>query len=180
MNNIGSIEIICGPMFAGKTEELIRLATRLDYAKKNYFVFKPSLDDRYSDSEIVSHSNYKKNSINITKSTEIYNHVNENTNVIIADEVQFFDKDIINVCETLADKGIRVIVGGLDCDFLGNPFEITAQLLARAEKVTKLTSICSICGESATKSKRLSSDDELIVLGASSLYEPRCRKCHSL
>ncbi len=180
MKNLGIIEIICGPMFAGKTEELIRLATRLDYAKKKYFVFKPTLDDRYSNSEIVSHSNYKKNSINITKSKEIYNYIKEDTDVIIIDEVQFFDEDIISISEDLANKGIRVIVGGLDCDYLGNPFNITAQLLARAEKVTKLTSICSVCGESATKSKRLIINDELIVLGASSEYEPRCRKCHDL
>ncbi len=176
---MGSIEIICGPMFAGKTEELIRLATRLDYAKKNYLVFKPSLDDRYSNDQIVSHSNYKKNSINITKSNEIYNYVTSSTDVIIIDEVQFFDEDVINVCEELANKGIRVIAGGLDCDYKGNPFNITAMLLAKAEKVLKLTSICSVCGNDATKSKRLSSSDKLIELGASNEYEPRCRGCHN-
>ncbi len=179
MKNVGIIEMICGPMFAGKTEELIRLATRLDYAKKSYFVFKPSLDNRYSESEIVSHSNYKKNSINITNSVEIYDYIKDDTHAIIVDEVQFFDKDIIAVCEKLADKGIRVIVGGLDCDYKGNPFEISSSLLARAEKVTKLTSICSVCGADATKSKRLSLSDDLIVLGAGKEYEPRCRRCHN-
>lgn len=180
MNNTGIIEIICGPMFAGKTEELIRLATRLDYAKKKYLVFKPSMDTRYSESEIVSHSNYKKNSISITNSLDIHNHITTDTDVIIVDEVQFFDKDIIQVCEDLANKGIRVIVGGLDCDYKGNPFEISSELLARAEKVTKLTSICSMCGEPATKSKRLSENNDLIVLGSGKEYEPRCRKCHNL
>lgn len=180
MKNVGAIEIICGPMFAGKTEELIRLATRLDYAKKSYLVFKPSMDTRYSESEIVSHSNYKKNSINIAKSKEIYNFVNENTDVIIVDEVQFFDEDIVDICEDLANKGVRVIVGGLDCDYKGNPFTICSSILARAEKVTKLTSICSVCGEPATKSKRLISNNDIIVLGSGKEYEPRCRKCHMM
>ncbi len=177
--NQGRIEMICGPMFAGKTEELIRLATRLDYAKKSYIVFKPSIDNRYADDEIVSHSNYRKNSINISKSNEIYNHIDDNTHTIILDEVQFFDEGIINICEDLANKGVVVIAGGLDCDYLGNPFSISATLLAKAEKVTKLTSICSKCGEPATKSKRLNKSNDLIVLGSGDDYEPRCRKCHN-
>ncbi len=180
MNNVGILEVICGPMFAGKTEELIRLATRLDYAKKKYLVFKPSIDTRYAESEIVSHSNYRKNSINVEKSSIIINCLNKDTEVVIIDEVQFFDIGIIEVCEELANKGIRVIVGGLDCDYLGNPFEITSKLLARAEKVTKLTSICSVCGCEATKSKRLTENNDLIVLGSAKEYEPRCRKCHQL
>lgn len=177
--NTGRIEVICGPMFAGKTEELIRLATRLDYGKKNYIVFKPSLDTRYAENQIVSHSNYKKNSINITNSKEIYNYIKDNTYCIFVDEVQFFDEDIIEVCENLANKGIIVVAGGLDCDYKGNPFKLTSDLLARAEKVTKLTSICTKCGEAATKSKRITNSNELIVLGASDSYEPRCRKCHA-
>ncbi|MFI3251747.1 MAG: thymidine kinase [bacterium] len=180
MKSVGIIEVICGPMFAGKTEELIRLATRLDYAKKQYLVLKPSLDTRYADTEIVSHSNYRKNSISITNSKEIYDHVTDSIDVVIVDEVQFFDNNIIDICEDLANKGIRVIVGGLDCDYKGNPFQITSELLARAEKVTKLTSICSVCGDPATKSKRLSENDQLIVLGSGKEYEPRCRKCHTL
>ncbi len=176
--NIGRIEVICGPMFAGKTEELIRLATRLDYAKKNYIVFKPSIDNRFSENQIVSHSNYKKNSINIKESKEIYNYINNETYCIFLDEVQFFTEDIIEISEDLANKGVIVVAGGLDCDFKGNPFHITAQLLARAEKITKLTSICSQCTEPATKTFRKTKSEELIVIGAQSDYEPRCRKCH--
>ncbi len=177
--NIGRIEIICGPMFAGKTEELIRLATRLDFAKKSYIVFKPSIDDRYANDEIVSHSNYRKNSINISKSEEIYNYITSSTHTIFLDEVQFFDENVVKVAEDLADKGIVVVAGGLDSDYRGNPFAISAELLARAEKVTKLTSICSKCGEPATKTFRKSKSEELIVLGAGNDYEPRCRKCHN-
>lgn len=175
----GRIEIICGPMFAGKTEELIRLATRLDYAKKKYIVFKPSIDDRYATDEIVSHSNYRKNSINITKSEEIYKYIQADTHTIFLDEVQFFDEDVIKISEDLANKGIVVVAGGLDNDFKGNPFKISAELLSRAEKVTKLTSICSKCGEPATKTFRKTKSDELIVLGSGNDYEPRCRKCHN-
>lgn len=175
----GRIEIICGPMFAGKTEELIRLATRLDYAKKKYIVFKPSIDDRYATDEIVSHSNYRKNSINITKSEEIYKYIQADTHTIFLDEVQFFDEDVVAVSEQLANKGIVVIAGGLDSDYKGTPFKVTAELLARAEKVTKLTSICTKCGEAATKTFRKTSSKELIVLGSGNDYEPRCRKCHN-
>ena len=126
MDKIGQIEVICGPMFAGKTEELIRRANRLQYAKKKYLVFKPTIDDRYSTTEIVSHSNYRKNSISVKKSDEILNYITDEIHAVIIDEVQFFDENVINVAEWLADKGLRVICGGLDCDFRGNPFNIVA------------------------------------------------------
>ena len=184
MEKMGQIEIICGPMFAGKTEELIRRANRLEYAKKKYLVFKPTIDDRYSTTEIVSHSNYRKNSICVKSSEEIFAHLNDDVKAVIIDEVQFFDDNIINVAEYLADKGLRVICGGLDCDFKGVPFGIVAQLLARAEKVTKLTAICVCCGEDATKTQRIINgmpakyDDPIILVGEKESYESRCRKCH--
>lgn len=184
MEKIGQIEVICGPMFAGKTEELIRRANRLEYAKKKYLVFKPTIDNRYSVNEIVSHSKYRKNSINIKDSNEILGYINDDIQAVIIDEVQFFDENIINVAEWLADKGLRVICGGLDCDFKGNPFNIVANLLARAESVTKLNAICNVCGNPATRTQRIIDgqpafeDDPIILVGATEAYEPRCRKCH--
>ena len=184
MEKIGQIEVICGPMFAGKTEELIRRVNRLEFAKKRYLVFKPVIDDRYSTTEIVSHSNYRKNSICITKPAEILNYYNEEIDAVIVDEVQFFDESVINVCEYLADKGVRVICGGLDCDFKGAPFAVVSNLLARAESVTKLTAICNVCGKNATRTQRIINgqpayeDDPVVLVGAKEAYEPRCRHCH--
>ena len=184
MEKMGQIEVICGPMFAGKTEELIRRANRLEYAKKKYLVFKPTIDDRYSTTEIVSHSNYRKNSICVKNSNEVLNLITDDINAVIIDEVQFFDENIINVAEWLADKGLRVICGGLDCDFKGNPFKIVAELLARAENVTKLNAICNVCGQPATRTQRIIDgqpayeDDPIILVGATEAYEPRCRHCH--
>ena len=184
MDKMGQIEVICGPMFAGKTEELIRRANRLEYAKKKYLVFKPTIDNRYSVNEIVSHSKYRKNSINIKDSNEILGYITDDIQAVIIDEVQFFDDNIINVAEWLADKGLRVICGGLDCDFKGNPFHIVANLLARAENVTKLNAICNVCGNPATRTQRIIDgqpafeDDPIILVGATEAYEPRCRKCH--
>ena len=184
MEKMGQIEVICGPMFAGKTEELIRRANRLEYAKKKYLVFKPTIDNRYSINEIVSHSKYRKNSINIKDSNEILGYITDDVQAVIIDEVQFFDENIINVAEWLADKGLRVICGGLDCDFKGNPFPIIANLLARAENVTKLNAICNVCGQPATRTQRIIDgqpafeDDPIILVGATEAYEPRCRKCH--
>jgi thymidine kinase len=186
MENKGQIEVICGPMFAGKTEELIRRANRLEYAKKNYIVFKPVIDDRYSKDEIVSHSNYRKKSIPIGSSKDVYNYLNDYLDAVIIDEVQFFDEGIIKVATELADKGLRVICGGLDCDFKAEPFPISADLLARAESVTKLTAICNCCGEPATRTQRIIDgheaydDDPIVLVGAKEAYEPRCRKCHKV
>lgn len=184
MEKIGQIEIICGPMFAGKTEELIRRVNRLEYAKKKYMIFKPAIDNRYSQTEIVSHSNYRKNSIAITNAKEILEHVTPDLDAVIIDEVQFFDEDIINICEYLADKGLRVICGGLDADFKGTPFPVVANLLARSESVTKLSAICTVCGRPATRTQRIINgqpaydDDPVLLVGAKEAYEPRCRLCH--
>lgn len=185
-NKNGSIEVICGPMFAGKSEEIIRRVKRIEYAKKKVICFKPKIDDRYSIDEIVSHNQNKKKSYVISSSEEIYSYVNEDTYAVVIDEVQFLDEGIIDVCCSLANQGIRVIVGGLDLDFRGEPFSIMPDLLARAESVTKLTAICVCCGENATRTQRIVNgmpaffDDPIVIVGAKETYEPRCRKCHEV
>jgi thymidine kinase len=182
----GWIEVICGPMFAGKSEELIRRIKRLEYAKKKTLVFKPSIDVRYSSNEVVSHSNLKAKSIAIKESKEILDYVDSTTFAIAVDEVQFLDKDIIYLAQKLALKGIRVILGGLDTDFRGEPFPITASLMTVAEDVLKLTAICVVCGAPATKTQRIINGkpahyaDPIIKVGAAEAYEPRCRHCHQV
>jgi thymidine kinase len=182
----GWIEVICGPMFAGKSEELIRRIKRLEYAKKKTLVFKPSIDTRYSTNEVVSHSNLKTKSIAIKESKEILDYVDSTTFAIAIDEVQFLDKDIIYIAQKLALKGIRVILGGLDTDFRGEPFPITASLMTIAEDVLKLTAICVVCGAPATKTQRIINGkpahyaDPIIKVGAAEAYEPRCRHCHQV
>ena len=182
----GWIEVICGPMFAGKTEELIRRVIRMDYAKKNYVIFKPSIDNRYSESEVVSHNKRKVNAICVASSKEFDKYLTDDVSAVIIDEVQFFDEEVVEKAHELAERGLRVICGGLDCDFRGVPFNIVAQLLARAEKVTKLTAICVCCGEEATKTQRIINgmparfDDPIILVGEKESYESRCRKCHDV
>ena len=182
----GWIEVICGPMFAGKSEELIRRVKRMEYAHQKYICFKPSIDNRYSNDEIVSHSNRKTKSINIQYAKEIYKYLDNTYTAVVVDEIQFLDEDIIELCSDLADKGYRVIVGGLDSDFKGEPFEITAKLMAKAEFVSKLTAICVKCGAPGTRTQRIvngkpaSYYDPIIIVGASQLYEPRCRHCHEV
>ncbi len=182
----GWIEVICGPMFAGKSEELIRRIKRLEYAKKKTLVFKPGMDNRYSADEVVSHSNLKAKSISIKDSKEILDYVDSSTFAIAVDEVQFLDKEIIYIAQRLALKGIRVILGGLDTDFRGEPFPITASLMTIAEDVLKLTAICVVCGAPATKTQRIINgkpahySDPIIKVGAAEAYEPRCRHCHQV
>ncbi len=183
----GFIEVVCGPMFAGKTEELIRRIKRLEYAKQNVLVFKPSIDNRYdAKEEIVSHNLSKKPSIIIDKSSEVLTYIKDDTDAVVIDEVQFFDNDIVEIAEVLADRGIRVIVGGLDRDFRGEPFGPMPQLLARAEFVTKLTAICVKSGEPATRTQRIidgrpaNYSDPTILVGANESYEPRSRHYHEV
>jgi thymidine kinase len=182
----GWIEVICGPMFAGKSEELIRRIKRLEYAKKKILVFKPAIDIRYSSDEVVSHSNLKAKSIAIKESKDILDYLDSSTFAIAVDEVQFLDKGIIDISQKLALKGIRVILGGLDTDFRGEPFPITASLMTIAEDVLKLTAICVVCGAPATKTQRIINgkpahySDPIIKVGASEAYEPRCRHCHQV
>ena len=182
----GWLEVICGCMFAGKTEELIRRINVLSYAKMKIIVFKPRIDDRYSAIEIVSHSGIKVPCLVINKAAEILKEIKADTQVVVIDEVQFFDADIVDICEYLADKGIRVIVAGLDKDFRGEPFGVMPQLLTRAEFVTKLTAVCTKCGAPATRTQRLvngkpaSFNDSIVLVGAVEHYEPRCRHCHEV
>jgi len=182
----GWIEVITGPMFAGKTEELIRRVKRLEYARQNIIVFKPTIDNRYAEGEVVSHNNNRTKSINVSKASDIMKHVEDATEVVAIDEIQFLDEDVVGVCETLADRGIRVIASGLDRDFRGEPFSFMPKLLALAEDVTKLTAICVKCHTPATRTQRIidgkpaSYNDPIILVGASDSYEARCRHCHQV
>lgn len=182
----GRIEVVCGPMFAGKTEEIIRRITRMEYAKKNFIVFKPLIDNRYSNDEVVSHSKYKKKAINIASSRDILKYVTDDIQAVVIDEVQFFDDGVVAVAQQLADEGLRVICAGLDLDFKGKPFGVIPQLLAVAERVTKLTAICVCCGEEATRTQRIINgkeayeDDPVVLVGANESYESRCRSCHKV
>ncbi len=180
----GWIEVICGNMYAGKTEELLRRIRRLEYAKKTVVVFKPKLDNRYSEGEVVSHNNERVRSINISNPKDIMKYVDPLPYAIAIDEVQFLGPEVINICEELAYKGVRVIVAGLDKDFRGEPFGIMPELLARAEYVTKLQAICQVCGAPATRTQRIINGkpakytDPVILVGAKEHYEARCRHCH--
>lgn len=180
----GWIEVICGPMFAGKTEELIRRVNRMNFAKKKYLIFKPTIDDRYSLTEVVSHSQRKVKAINISQSSQIFDYITTDVEAVVIDEVQFFDEGIVEISRNLAEQGLRVICAGLDCDFKGTPFHNVGMLLAMAEMITKLTAICSQCGSEATKTQRIINgkpakyDDPIILVGEKESYEPRCRKCH--
>lgn len=182
----GWLEVICGCMFAGKTEELIRRINVLSFAKKNILVFKPQVDNRYSDSKIVSHAGTKVPCLVVNKARDILGKVNDDVEVVAIDEVQFFDKEIVAVCEYLADKGIRVMAAGLDKDFRGEAFGVLPELLTRAEFVTKLTAVCAKCGAPATRTQRLvdgkpaSFNDPIVLVGAIEHYEPRCRHCHEV
>ena len=182
----GWIEVICGCMFAGKTEELIRRINVLSYARKNILVFKPKIDDRYSTTEIASHAGSKVPCIVISEAKEILDHVDYDTDVVAIDEVQFFDEDVVDICEYLADSGLRVMVAGLDKDFRGEPFGVLPDLLTRAEFVTKLTAVCAKCGAPATRTQRIingkpaSFNDPIVLVGAKEAYEPRCRHCHEI
>lgn len=182
----GSIEVICGPMFAGKTEEIIRRVRRLQYAQKNVLVFKPKIDNRYSENFIISHNNSSVEAINIEKSMEILDHLTPDIHAVVVDEAQFFDDKIVDVANYLADKGVRVIIGGLDNNFKGEPFGPMPKLLSLAETVTKLTAICVISGQPATRTQRLidgkpaNYNDPIVLIGAQESYEPRARRYHEV
>ena len=182
----GWIEVITGPMYAGKTEELIRRVKRLEFAKQNIIVFKPQIDDRYAKDEVVSHNNSRTRSINISKAKEIMTYVNDDTDVVAIDEIQFLDEESVAICEHLADTGIRVIASGLDRDFRGEPFGFMPKLLSLAEDVTKLSAICVVCHTPATRTQRIVNGkpanyhDPIILVGAKDSYEARCRHCHDV
>ncbi|MDU0812266.1 thymidine kinase [Bacillus siamensis] len=186
MKQSGWLELICGSMFSGKSEELIRRVKRATYAKQEVKVFKPAIDNRYSEEAVVSHNGTSMTSHVISSSAEIWNHISESTDVIAVDEVQFFGESIIDDLSRLADKGYRVIAAGLDMDFRGEPFGVVPNLMAVAESVTKLQAVCSVCGSPASRTQRLidgkpaSYDDPIILVGASESYEARCRHHHEV
>jgi thymidine kinase len=175
-NSKGWIEVICGCMFSGKTEELIRRVNRAVIAKQRITIFKPSIDIRYDDVKVVSHNRNAINSIVVQKAQDILSLSND-CEVVAIDEAQFFDETLIEVCSALAYRGKRVIISGLDMDFEGKPFGIMPQLMAMAEFVTKVQAICVGCGGSATFSFRLNNLKQQILVGEKEEYEPRCRAC---
>ncbi len=177
--HIGWIEVICGSMFSGKTEELIRRLRRAQIARQNVTIFKPNLDDRFSTTHLVSHNSQRIESISVDSATGILTQTKE-ADVIGIDEAQFFDRELVSVCQQLADAGKRVIVAGLDQDYRGIPFEPIPELLAVAEFITKTLAICARCGNPANRTQRLSTNSDRVVVGAQDIYEARCRMCHTI
>ncbi|RLL42877.1 thymidine kinase [Oceanobacillus piezotolerans] len=186
MKQSGWVEVICGSMFSGKSEELIRRVRRATYANLTVQVFKPAIDNRYDDTAVVSHNGTSTVAQPIHRSEEIFELLNKNVDIVAIDEVQFFDENVVEIAEELANKGIRVIAAGLDMDFRGEPFGPMPNLMAISESVTKLNAICPICGSPASRTQRLingkpaSYDDPVILVGASESYEPRCRHHHEV
>lgn len=182
----GQIEIVCGGMFSGKTEELIRRVRRAEIARKKVQVFKPSLDARYAAEHVASHNGMRAVAVPVDSVADIAPRVAPDTTVVAIDEAQFFAPSLVDLCDDLADRGVRVIVAGLDMDFRGEPFGPMPALMARAESVTKLQAICVRCGEPASRTQRLingapaSYDDPIILVGAAEAYEARCRHCHEV
>ena len=173
----GWIEVITGSMFSGKSEELIRRLRRAQIARQKVQIFKPTIDDRFAESHIISHSEMRIPSENLASSRELLNRVLPETEVVGIDEGQFFDADLPAVCSALADQGKRVIVAGLDQDYLGKPFEPMPQLLAIAEYITKTLAICMVCGNPANHTQRLVASEDRVLLGTQGTYEARCRRC---
>ena len=180
----GWIEVICGSMFSGKTEELIRRVKRAQIARQKVQVFKPSIDTRYSASQVASHNGLLHSAIAVDSAAQMERLVEPDTKVVAIDEAQFFDSEIVDLCKRLARRGVRVIVAGLDLDFRGEPFGPMPALMADAELVDKLQAICVVCGAPASRTQRLidgrpaSYDDPIIMVGARENYEARCRQCH--
>lgn len=182
----GTLEIITGSMFCGKTEELIRRLRRATIAKKKVQVFKPAIDDRYAVETVTSHNGLKFNAVPIHQAADVQEHLDQETSVVAFDEAQFFDMEIIEIAQALADRGVRVIIAGLDMDFRGEPFGPMPALMARAEFVEKLHAICMVCGEEASRTQRLVDgsparyDDPVVIVGADEMYEARCREHHEV
>jgi len=182
----GWVETISGCMFAGKTEELIRRIKVLEFAKKEIMVFKPMIDNRYSDTKVVSHAGSSVESHVISDASEILEVVKETTQVVAIDEVQFFGENVCDVCDELAHRGIRVMAAGLDTDFRGEPFGPMPRLMTQAEFCTKLAAVCNKCGAPATRTQRIVNgkpadyNEPIILVGAAESYEARCRHCHEV
>lgn len=173
----GWIEVVVGSMFSGKTEELIRRIKRAEIAKQRVQVFKPRIDNRYSAEEVASHSDQRAHSKVIDQASDILKQLDDNTRVVGIDEGQFFDPSLLDVCQKLANRGVRVIVAGLDTDWRGLPFEPMPQLMAIAESVLKCNAICAVCGGVASRTQRLTASTARVVVGAGNVYEARCRGC---
>lgn len=182
--NHGWIEVVCGPMYSGKSEELIRRIRRAKIAKQKVQVFKPEIDNRYSKDDVVSHCGEKEEAIPVKSSSDILRLLDEDTDVVAIDEVQFFDMGVVEVANYIANKNKRVICAGLDMDFRGVPFGPIADLMAIAEFVDKIQAICMVCGNPATRTQRLINGkparygDPIVLIGAQESYEARCRECH--
>jgi thymidine kinase len=175
--NVGWIEVICGPMFSGKSEELIRRLRRAMIARKRVEVFKPKIDNRYSDDEIVSHGDLRMRSEAVAGAAEIINRIDWRAEVVGIDEANFMGPELVDVAQRLADSGKQVVIAGLDTDYLGRPFAPMPDLLALSESITKTLAICVRCGNPAKHTQRLRGSDDLIVVGAADMYEARCRRC---
>ncbi len=182
----GSVEVITGSMFSGKTDELIRRLRRAAIARQKIQVFKPTLDNRYAEEKVTSHAGADFDAQPVERAAHILDRLRPDTTVVGIDEAQFFDESIVEICEALAERGIRVIVAGLDTDFRGEPFGPMPALMAKAERVDKLRAICMICGQEASRTQRLVNgrparyDDPVVIVGASELYEARCRQHHQV
>ena len=182
----GWIEVICGSMFCGKTEELIRRVRRAQIARQKIQVFKPAIDTRYAKREVTSHNGMQVEAMPVEDAAQLRTLIEPDTTVVALDEVQFFDNTITTLCEELSTQGKRVIVAGLDMDFRGEPFGPMPMLMARAERVDKLQAICVVCGGPASRTQRLidgqpaAYGDPIILVGASEVYEARCRGCHKV
>ena len=185
-HHVGSVEVICGSMFSGKTDELIRRLRRAAIARQKVQVFKPAIDIRYAVEKVKSHAGSEFDAIPVNKAADIKPHIQSDTTVVAIDEAQFFDQAIVDLVSELADKGIRVIVAGLDTDFRGEPFGSMPVLMANAEKVDKLQAICMVCGEPASRTQRLVNGepakyhDPVVIVGAAEMYEARCRQHHQV
>ena len=173
----GGIEIVCGSMFSGKTEELLRRVKRAKFARLSAVVFKPRVDDRYDEVKVVTHEGISTDAVPIASSSDMLALVGPNVSVVGVDEVQFFDDGIVDVCEELANRGVRVICAGLDQDYRGMPFGPMPRLLAVAEHVTKLHAVCMRCGAEASRSQRLVAMEGQLFVGGAAAYEARCRRC---
>jgi thymidine kinase len=184
----GKLEIITGPMFSGKTTEITRRLRRMKRAKREYLLFKPKKDDRYAQDDVVTHDGIRESAKGVEFAKEIFEHVrkNKDVEVIAIDEIMFFDEYMIKVIDTLLENEYRVIAAGLDKDFKGEPYGPMKELLCMADDVTKLTAICNVCGEPATMTQRMIDDkparytDEVLMVGSTECYEPRCRKHHEV
>lgn len=176
-SNMGRIEVICGSMFSGKTEELIRRLRRAKIARQRIQVFKPETDDRFEKEAVVSHAKDRFHAVPVKTAEDLLKMVDDRTDVVGVDEVQFFDSAIVDILDKLANRGVRVLAAGLDQDYLGRPFEPMPQLMAIAEYVTKTLAVCVRCGEPANRSQRMVSTEERVLVGAAEAYEPRCRRC---